>query len=340
MQEMKKNRIDYFDIAKGFGIILVILGHCKIKKYQLLFNFIYCFHMPMFFIISGYFFRQRENRELMKKIVKNFIIPYIITCSAIIIFHLIRGIMDGLDNEGLINISKTWLLASLYGSGNRAEYGIKPIGAIWFLLALSVATVIMNTIFNYKNRYFIEIVIAYVGYKTSKFIWIPFSLQAGMMAIIFMEVGIYFKENIVFERKIPLQVYLFCIFLSIFGVKYCGKLFMVENSYTNGILDIVIAICMTFLYIKICRLLSNTKFIKQFFIFIGINSLEAMCIHLFSLDCFKWKTFYDFLLKIGIKGYATRNFMIQFSWVMVMLIIVQLLRKISEKIVIKKMINY
>ena len=47
-----KKRINYFDIAKGLGILLMIIGHMPIKN-EYLKNFIFCFHMPLFFAISG-----------------------------------------------------------------------------------------------------------------------------------------------------------------------------------------------------------------------------------------------------------------------------------------------
>jgi len=53
------NRIDYLDIAKGIGIILVYIGHCYIgERTQTLSNviyWIYSFHMPFFFFVSGMF---------------------------------------------------------------------------------------------------------------------------------------------------------------------------------------------------------------------------------------------------------------------------------------------
>ncbi|MCK6584746.1 MAG: acyltransferase family protein, partial [Anaerolineales bacterium] len=51
-------RIDYIDIAKGIGIILVVMGH---NDFALISPFthklIYSFHMPMFFFMSGMFFK-------------------------------------------------------------------------------------------------------------------------------------------------------------------------------------------------------------------------------------------------------------------------------------------
>ncbi len=44
-------RIEWVDIARGIGIILVILGHIGIGKVG---KFIYSFHIPLFFFLSGF----------------------------------------------------------------------------------------------------------------------------------------------------------------------------------------------------------------------------------------------------------------------------------------------
>lgn len=47
----KSNRIEEVDISKGIGMVLVIMGHLCVSAS--LRNFIYSFHMPLFFILSG-----------------------------------------------------------------------------------------------------------------------------------------------------------------------------------------------------------------------------------------------------------------------------------------------
>lgn len=42
-----------FDIMRGIGILLMMLGHIPIEGVA--YNVIYSFHMPMFFILAGYF---------------------------------------------------------------------------------------------------------------------------------------------------------------------------------------------------------------------------------------------------------------------------------------------
>lgn len=112
----KKKRIDYIDMAKGIGIILMIIGHMPVKN-EYIKNLIYCFHMPLFFIISGYLFRYKDNKECLKNIVKKLIVPYIVTCIAIIGYKIFRVILEG-NFAAIPNIIQTWGLASLYGSGS------------------------------------------------------------------------------------------------------------------------------------------------------------------------------------------------------------------------------
>jgi fucose 4-O-acetylase-like acetyltransferase len=47
-------RIEWIDVAKGIGIFLVIVGHLiSHDNFNLLADYIYSFHMPLFFFLSG-----------------------------------------------------------------------------------------------------------------------------------------------------------------------------------------------------------------------------------------------------------------------------------------------
>ena len=50
-------RINYIDLAKGIAILCVIIGHTfsAYDQGNILVQFIYSFHMPLFFILSGWF---------------------------------------------------------------------------------------------------------------------------------------------------------------------------------------------------------------------------------------------------------------------------------------------
>lgn len=84
-----KARIAYIDNLKGFAILLVVIGHiiqflyCPDKfDSNLIFRFIYSFHMPLFFMLSGMVTSMRLGNvgELRQKIHSRFlqlIVPFV-----------------------------------------------------------------------------------------------------------------------------------------------------------------------------------------------------------------------------------------------------------------------
>ena len=73
MPEQTK-RIEALDIAKGIGIILVIIGHLSSSYLR---DWIYSFHMPLFFIIPAYASRLKISiiPPFLKQRVRTLAIP-------------------------------------------------------------------------------------------------------------------------------------------------------------------------------------------------------------------------------------------------------------------------
>lgn len=62
--EQNLNRIPVIDIMRGLGIILVVMGHISCEPH--LSCWIYSFHMPLFFFISGMSFFVAGKNESVK----------------------------------------------------------------------------------------------------------------------------------------------------------------------------------------------------------------------------------------------------------------------------------
>ena len=54
---MEKERLSWLDVLKGIGIILVVMGH--IYSNSIIFNWLYSFHMPLFFFAAGCVYKNR-----------------------------------------------------------------------------------------------------------------------------------------------------------------------------------------------------------------------------------------------------------------------------------------
>lgn len=65
--ESDNNRNLYWDIMRGIAMLLVVLGHASLAKESLLNRAIYAFHMPLFMIISGFFFQYSLQRHSFRE---------------------------------------------------------------------------------------------------------------------------------------------------------------------------------------------------------------------------------------------------------------------------------
>lgn len=59
----KRQRIAWIDIAKGITILTVIWGHTLTIDSSPR-NLIFCFHMPLFFILSGFTLKPVKNKKI------------------------------------------------------------------------------------------------------------------------------------------------------------------------------------------------------------------------------------------------------------------------------------
>lgn len=86
-----KKRIDWVDVVKGIGMILVIVSHTEehFMPGQLvtLKIPIYTFHMPLFFFMSGYLFSMKNSfKEFLKNKSKRILVPYFCLGTILVLF--------------------------------------------------------------------------------------------------------------------------------------------------------------------------------------------------------------------------------------------------------------
>ena len=81
---MNNKRFEWIDILKGIGIILVVVGHsnfsfAKATTAMFIQKYIYSFHMPLFFFVSGYLFvkdKYSNFKRFLRVKTKTLMIPY------------------------------------------------------------------------------------------------------------------------------------------------------------------------------------------------------------------------------------------------------------------------
>lgn len=124
------NRIQYIDIARGIGILLVVLGHNDFALVSpFAYQVIYSFHMPLFFFLSGYFINPSvEFWQFVKRRFNSLLKPYLFT---IFMIYFVSVSFEKMSFQtALFRITK-----SLYGSGYYLDWV-----QLWFLPHLFVVS--------------------------------------------------------------------------------------------------------------------------------------------------------------------------------------------------------
>lgn len=173
--QTKPRRLKEIDLLKGFGIILVLLGHSYVPGW--LFTLIYGFHMPLFFFVAGIFYKKQPTTITIRKSFYQLIIPWIFfVCIEVLVFCLMWSI-------------------SLRSISNGINYTIENIDflgresmtylAIWFLICLFFIRVLYSCIDNLIHSQWIKIIIFITGYIIVPYLHIPFFIDTAIGSIIF-----------------------------------------------------------------------------------------------------------------------------------------------------------
>lgn len=134
---MSAVRYDYIDIAKGLGILMVVWAHIMITGWT--HQFIYAFHMPLFFFLSGMLFQKEKYLSFGSFVVrrsKRLLVPYVVysvlTWAFWAVFRYLRH--DEVDSYLMP------LLQTFYAQGSGAF--MVHNSALWFVPCLFLVEIL------------------------------------------------------------------------------------------------------------------------------------------------------------------------------------------------------
>ncbi len=270
---------DWINQSKGIAIILVVLGHTILgfqssnmfSEYNNFFDYmiftIYSFHMPLFFIISGYIYfkfekinNNTEYKSLIKKKALNLLIPYFVFCS---IQLLIKSILGGSTNSGS-SINDIFLLPLI------------PREQFWFLYTLFVIFVILTFIdMKLNNKVMLLASLIIINILEIHMDNVIFAITSFCVYAIYFYIGIlfakgYINKNVDLKNKYNiLRIVLLYTILNVF----------IYNSNIDinieRLLSLILALFGSFMIIGITKSKLNNKYID----IIGKYSYEIFLLH-------------------------------------------------------------
>ena len=141
-------------MAKGYGIILMLIGHLHVNELMV---WIYSFHMPLFFFVSGYLFNIKSNfLDFGAGKVKRMVIPYL--------FLYIPMLLADLSIEGTLSAGK--VMEHLWLNLLQQRHS-----ALWFLGCLIVLHFLYYPIVRYSPNRIVGAIISLMLGLTGVMLW-------------------------------------------------------------------------------------------------------------------------------------------------------------------------
>ena len=302
MKQLERTKVKHrditWDIAKGIGILLVVIGHSGCPIY--LHNLIYLFHMGLFFFISGIFlpppYRHPGNSTLIgkpsewfifvKKKIKRLYLPFVFYGTVGVLFHnLLCSIGWNRTQYSYIEIVEK-LLGTLLFKDVESQFMI-----FWFLKSLFFGLLItysLHLLVSSKKCQFLIILILYtLGYTCSylnKHLF--FSIEREMVVLCTIWLGSVCrpvisggKISILSRTKIPWISAVVILLLSAFIVKIDVAIsdFSFYMAYP---LYSLIGVYVIYIASKVCK---NSWFGKTM-AFWGRHSMDILIFHIIGMQ--------------------------------------------------------
>jgi acyltransferase len=295
------NRIAWIDYAKFLGIFLVALGHTKLPVS--LINFIYSFHMPLFFFISGFLFNPEKYatlRQFAARRARQLLIPYLIAAAITYVFWVFVGRKFGVDATLDIPLL-TPLIGTFYGTDSG--YNLVHCGSLWFLPCLFLTELIYFTVAR-TSRYWLLLALLFVGYVNYRLhhFMLPFSFDVALVALYFYAAGHLLKKPVsaiaglspVVKGLVALVSCLMVIYLA----NVNGRSDMSSNSYHNFFLFLVGAFTGILMTVCTSTILGNMVGPLRLVTFFAAGTILVLAFHEITASIVKGVA--HFLLKVDL----------------------------------------
>ena len=252
-------RLVWIDLAKGIGVILMVIGHMPSMP-SVIHDWIFSFHMPLFFFLSGYLFSKKKVADCFKTSIKNYLKPYVIYS---IVFIAVDYISFRNTND-----LRTAIERFLLGQGG--------FDVLWFFTSMfwvhNIYNFIAETVNDEKFKKVAIFVICNIAYGfTILKLGSSFKFMTSVVSMLFFATGVEFKK--LDSTRMAVWggiVNLLC--LVIMHLTGWSVLDINSQQYGNLMITYIAAMSGVLFIVYISRILENYRIVKPI-IFVGENSL-------------------------------------------------------------------
>lgn len=316
------NREPWIDILRGIGILLVVLGHTTGLPDPAQ-AFIYSFHLPLFFCLSGYLFN-REKYEVMGLFefallrFRRLMVPYFVIALICLTFVLLKDLKN---NVFELKVMLRYVEGILYSRGS--VYSMPSCSPLWFLSCLYVIELFFFLIVKtFNKRIYVLLAVLTLGLagallskgNLQKLFW---NSDTALTGIVFYYCGNLVRNLGSLEKFLKPCYLLIFLALNFFFVKF-NPIAYVDfdgNRFGNVLFMYLGAFAGIGVAANLARMIAQVGLpkLKGFFAFWGTNTIPVIGFDYLTLNMLN-----AFLVRLHLE----QSYMLNFFVHLVMLFLV------------------
>lgn len=215
-----------------FGIILVVLGHSELlapylgEGFKFLSRWIYSFHMPLFFLLSGFLFiytykslLERGLRVSIKKKIHRLLVPYLVLGT--IVFLIKKTLSFYSESTSSFDL-QAYLSGLIYPQRSDSYIGyLWFIGTLFILFSLMFILCFLKIRLNKTGNIVIVIIVSLIASYLLSDVYI-LNLGAVFKYLVFFGIGMLLcNHQYILDRKTSIVETCFFLIVSVLTVLYC-----------------------------------------------------------------------------------------------------------------------
>ena len=182
--ENQRKRIKWIDAAKAIGIIAIFLGHIPDESGTTCSSFVWNFHVPLFFFLSGCteaLGKEKRIAENLLKKAKEILVPWLLFCFMCLLTAV-------LERKAFLGDVKHFIAVIMRGTIRNQYFA----GALWFLTGLFVVQFVFSILRKIKKPLLILMISCTIHYFTRSALSKPigvFNYDSALVYLIYYVAG-------------------------------------------------------------------------------------------------------------------------------------------------------
>lgn len=278
--------LEWVDVLKGLGILTVVWGHSGSQNAF----YMFWFHMPLFFLVSGYLYRfkpQQTGLAYVQRKAKHLLVPYVFYLLLITLMMFSVSIWKGQPAGQFF--SDNWIALLLGGSLLEGVYA-----TFWFTTCLFFVQISYDYLYRkvpssfYKGLLLVGCYL--IAYGESRYlpgVFVPWNLDVGLYALVFYGLGHFLRQLKLLEQQnywnilfgLSLVISLGFIYLYSHKILDYG-LDMKHRQYYYFGTNLILPLVFTMLSIQLSMILNKWRSFNNSFILLGRAAMVIMYLHL------------------------------------------------------------